>query len=304
MTSNKNVRINFVLALLVGSTMLLSSCGGGSGSGSGATPSGSVSGMAIKGPVSGGTMAAYAVTNGSMGAQLAVGVTGPGGNYELLLGDYTGPVMLQLSGGTFVDEATGVTMSMSPGDVMTALIPMVASGETMTNIVVTPLTSMAQAMANNMAGGMTGTNIHAANTSVGGYFMVNDILHTQPMDPLVSGSSGTATLDMKNYGMAIAAMSQSAKDMAMSSSSGMITSMIRDASDGIVNGMMGNAPVSMGGMSGGMGGSAMMQPAAGTSGLASAMVTFAGSAMNESGLTALDMQPLVNKLNVSNGQLQ
>jgi hypothetical protein len=204
--------------------------------------------------------------------------------------------MLQMSGGTYIDEATGQTMTMSPGDVMTAIMPSIMSGETITNIQVTPLTSMAQAMANNMAGGMTGTNITAANTSVGTYFMVNDILHTQPMNPLVSGASVTATQDMKNYGMAIAAMSQSAKDMGMTSSSSMVTAMMNDASDGVMNGLMGTTPVMMGGM---MAGSSMMTTTAGTTGLATEMATFITSTLNKSGVTAANMQTLMNQLNAS-----
>jgi len=39
--------------------------------------------------------------------------------------------------------------------------------------------------------------------------------------------------------MAIAAMSQSAKDMGMDSSSSMVTAMMNDASDGVMNGLMG-----------------------------------------------------------------
>jgi hypothetical protein len=231
-----------------------------------------------------------------MGTQVASGTTDSQGNFSMTMGAYTGPVLLQMSGGSYIDEAMGATMTMSSGDVMTAVIPSVSSGASVTGIQMTPLTSMAQAMANNMAGGMTGSNITAANTSVGNYFMVNDILHTQPMNPLVSGSSGTATQDMKNYGMAIAAMSQSAKDMGMTSSSSMVTSMMSDASDGVMNGMMGSTPIMMGGM---MTGSSMMTTTAGTSGLASAMATFITSTMNKSGVTATDMQTLMNHLTSS-----
>ncbi len=59
---------------------------------------------------------------------------------------------------------------------------------------------MAQARAQAMPGGMTDANIMAANTAVGNYFMVGDILHTQPMNPSVPGSAATATQDTKNYG--------------------------------------------------------------------------------------------------------
>ena len=77
--------------------------------------------------------------------------------------------------------------------------------------------------------------------------------------------------------------------------------MMKDASDGVMNGMMGSSPISMGGM-GMMGG--MMQPTAGTSGLASAMTAFAGSAMNRSGVPLADVQPLVDKVAASNGTIR
>ncbi len=298
MRRNTYLKAMLALTLLIGSLSLLSGCGGGAG-GSATTPAtsgGMISGTAVKGPVSGGTVTVFAVTNGTIGTQLASGTTDSQGNFHISIGTYSGPVMLQLSGGTFMDEATGATKTLSPGDVMTAVTPPVTSGATVTNIQVTPLTSMAQAMASNMAGGMTGTNIAAANTSVGNYFMVNDILHTQPMNPLTSGSSGTATQDMENYGMAIAAMSQSAKDMGMTSSSSMVTAMMNDASDGVMNGMMGNSPVVMGGM---MAGSSMMTTTAGTSGLAMEMATFISSPMNKSGVTAQDMQALMSQLTAS-----
>jgi hypothetical protein len=295
-----NLKTMLVLTLLIGSLSLLFGCGGGSSS-SGTTPitgssNGMISGTAVKGPVDGGTVTAYAVTNGTMGAQLASGTTDSQGNYQISIGTYSGPVMLQLSGGTFIDEATGGVMTMSPGDVMTAVMSSFPTGSTVTGIQITPLTSMAQAMANNMAGGMTGANITAANSSIGTYFMVNDILHTQPMNPLVPGASGTATQDMMNYGMAIASLSQSAKDMGMSSSSGMVTAMMNDASDGVMNGLMGTTPVMMGGM---MGGSSMMTTTAGTSGLATEMAAFMASPMNMAGVTATNMQALMNQLTSS-----
>jgi hypothetical protein len=291
------LRATLALTLLIGSMSILFGCGGGGSTST--TPAGTtgthgmISGTAVKGPISGATASAYAVINGNMGMQLASGTTDSQGNFNMSVGDYAGAVMIQISGGTYLDEATGNVMSMAPGDVMTAVITSLSSGATVTGIQVTPLTSMAQAMANNMTGGMVDVNISAANTAVGNYFMVNDILHTQPMNTLVSGSSVTASQDMKNYGMSIAAISQYAKDTGMISSSSMVTAMMDDASDGIMNGMMGNTPVMMGGM---MSGSSMMAPTAGTSGLATEMSTFIISTWNRSGVTTTDMQALMNKL--------
>jgi len=163
---------------------------------------------------------------------------------------------------------------------------------------------MAQARAQGMTGGMTDANIASANTAVGNYFSITDILHTSPMNPLNSGSGAGATQDAKNYGMTIAAMSQYAATLGMPHSSGIITAMMDDASDGMMDGKMGGTSISMSGMGGMMGGT-MMQSNAGTSGMASAMTTFIDdTAVNRSGVTTTDMQQLITKLNTSNGTIQ
>jgi hypothetical protein len=73
-----------------------------------------------------------------------------------------------------------------------------------------------------------------------------------------------------------------------------------------MNGMMGSTQITLGGMMGGGmmgGGSTMMQPTAGTSGLATAMTNFMTSITNKSSLSTTDMQTLINKLAASNGTI-
>jgi hypothetical protein len=134
--------------------------------------------------------------------------------------------------------------------------------------------------------------------------MVGDVLHTMPMDPATSGSGASATQDQRNCGIAIAAMSQYAAAAGISSSA-FVTAMMSDASDGMMNGRMGGTQITMGGMMGpgGMGSGGMMQSNAGTTGLATAMTDFMSSPMNHSGLTAADMNMLIQKLSASSGQL-
>jgi hypothetical protein len=241
-----------------------------------------------------------------MGAMIGTSTVDNSGHFSISLGAYAGTVMLQMTGGTFMDPANGTTMTMQSGDVMTSCVPSVTAGSMTTGVQVTPLTSMAQMMAQYMSGGMTATNAGAANTAVGNYFMAGDILMTAPIDTAMTGSASGATQGQKNYGMSIAAMSQYAKTIGMTtSSSGMVTAMMKDASDGTMNGMMGSTSVSVGGMGGGMmGGGTMMQSNAGTAGLATAMTAFVGSSMNKSGATMTDMQTLVNKLTTSTGMIQ
>jgi hypothetical protein len=285
------------VAFLTVAALLLVGCGGGGGST--ATTQAAISGSAVKGPVGTATVTAYAVSGGVMGAQISTATTDAQGNFTLPMGSYTGPMMLQMSGGTYTDEATGATMAMTPGDVMTAVIPTVPAGATISGIQVTPLTSMAQAMAQHLAGGLTDTNISVANTAAGNYFSVSDILHIPPMNPLASGSGTTATQAMMNYGMALAAMSQYAKDQGMASSSPLVTAMMNDASDGIMDGKTAGNSLMMGGMGGG----AAMPATAGTSGLAGAMGRFMASAQNRSGVAATQLQALMNQLTGSSGQM-
>ena len=293
------------LGFLVSTSLALAACGGG-GSGSGGTSSpppppvsGIVSGTAVKGPVTGATVTAYAINIGTIGDKIVSASTDAQGNFSLSMGAYTGPVMLQMSGGTYSDEASGNSMTMMSGDVMTAVLPTMAAGATVSGIQVTPLTSMAQTMAQHLAGGMTDANIGTANTAVDHYFMVTDILHNAPMNPLVSGSGSAATQDTINYGMSLAAMSQLAASQGMSSSSAMVTAMMNDAADGIMDGKMAGSAVMMGGM----GSSTMMPANTGTSGLASAMSTFMTSAQNHSGVAVATVQTLMNQLRGSNGQM-
>jgi hypothetical protein len=298
------------LAILL--TLVIGCGGGGADSGTvngGGTPSvnGTISGTAIKGPVSNATVTAFSINNGTMGRQLGTGQTNAQGNFSISIGDYSGPVLLQMVDGDYLDEATGSMMSMQPSDVMTAAILFMTAGSTMSGVQMTPLTSMAQSMAQDMSGGMTQTNITTANNAMGQYFDVSDILHTTPMNPTVNNSGTGANQDMKNYGMTIAAICQYAKDIGMPNSSGLVTAMMDDASDGHMNGMMGNTQIQMGGgmMGGGMmGGGMMMSSNAGTSGLAGAMSEFIQSTMNKSGVTVQDMQTLINKLQTSNGLIQ
>lgn len=308
--------IGFSLVTLV----LLAGCGGGGGEGStfsntspDASNSGVISGTATKGPVSVATITAFVINaNGTKGAQIGSGQTDGQGNFSIPVGNHSGPVMLQVMGGSYMDEATGSQMSMHSNDVMTCIIPHMPAGSIVSGIQITPLTSMAQSMAQNMSGGMNQTNMTMANNAVGKYFGVNDILTTHPMDPTVNGSGASATHDMRNYGMTIAAMSQYAKTVGMPHSSGMVTAMMNDSSDGRMDGMMAGQSGMGGGMmgstqvemGGGMMGGTMMRADTGTVGLADSTSQFLNSPMNRSGLTVQDMQNLISKLTTSNGVIQ
>ncbi|HJV63787.1 MAG TPA: hypothetical protein VJ743_22760, partial [Albitalea sp.] len=226
---------------------LLAGCGGGGTEAASAGPGASttISGTLVKGPVSEATIRAFAVSGGAVGAAIASTTTDSAGAFVLVMGNYAGPVMLQASAGHFTDEATGTMMPMAASDLMSAVLPTVPAGSNISGIAVTPLTSMAQSMAAHMSGGLQDANITAANAALGSMFMVGDILRVSPMNPLVAGSGAAATPAARNYGMVLAGMSQYAKDIGMLTSSGIVTAMMSDASDGIMDGMAAGVQVGM-----------------------------------------------------------
>jgi hypothetical protein len=284
----------------IATLLLAAACGGGGTDVVGSGGTGIVGGSATKGPVSNATVIAYGISNGQVGTQIATATTDANGNFSMPVGGYAGPVMVKVSGGTYKDEATGLSMTMAPGDVMTAVMPTLATGTTST-IQVTPVTAMAQAMAQQMNGGMTEANIAAANAAIGNYFAVSDILRVHPMNPLVVNSGTGASQDARNYGMTLAAMSQYAKTLNMGASSTLVTAMMSDASDGMMDGRMGANQISM--PMGGMMGPGMMAASSGTSSLAASMRDFMNSSANVSGLTLSDMTALMEKLASSNGKI-
>lgn len=277
--------------------LLAAACGGGgdatvAGVGSGGT--GYLAGTVTKGPVGSATVKAFGVTGGQIDAQVGAATTDADGNFRMAIGTYAGPLMLQASGGSYIDEATGEPMSQAAGDVMTVALPTVAAGATTAGVQVTPVTAMAQTLAQRMAGGMTDANITAANTAMGRYFSIADIVHVPPMNPLVTGAG--ASVDAQNYGMTLAAMSRYAQSLGLSSSSAMVTALMNDAADGMMDGKTGSTPVQMGGMAGGM----MMPSTAGTSGLGASMNAFVNSTQNKSGVTAA---ALMDRLMGTSGQI-
>lgn len=292
-------RIWLIIAMVVMS-LIEAACGGGGGSvdsvGSGGT--GIINGAVTKGPLSNATVNAHGIASGQMGSQIGSATTDANGNYTMTIGSYTGPVMLQVSGGNYTDEATGALVAMASGDVMAAVMQSVASGANISGIQITPITSMAQARAQQMTGGMTDANIATANVALGRYFSVGDSTHVQPMNPLVPGSGSNASADARNYGIALAAMSQLAKSLSANTSA-LVTAMMSDASDGMMDGKNGSGPISMGGMMS----PTMMSSTAGTSGLATAMTDFMNSEENKSSLRATDVAAMVQQLSSSNGTI-
>lgn len=171
------------LALLAG---LLAGCGGGGTNTASSAASTTISGSAIKGPVGGARVTAFAATSGTV---LGTTTTSPNGTYSMTI-SYNGDVVLEVTGGSYVDEATGNTTTLNQ---LKAIVN--ASGGAQT-VHVTPLTYIAYGYAGNTSAGF-----NTALTNLATQFGLGS---TNLLSTLPNVTTGTT----QAYGQVLRAMSQ------------------------------------------------------------------------------------------------
>lgn len=172
----------------------------------------SVNGVAQKGPIAGANVRIFAVNaNGTRGVRLGEGFTDNVGQFQLvtdLSQGYTGPVVLEATGGTFTDEATGNTVQLTA--TLRSVLPNFDGSLVTANI--TPLTNLAASMAENSPGGFTAGNITAANnamsTLLGGGIDVN----TTDLIDLTQSTSNTDSA-ARDYSALLGGISQLAREL-------------------------------------------------------------------------------------------
>lgn len=202
--------MNYLKVLAVLNVMLLLTACGGGGSSLPAVPVpapapvSSVEGVASKGLIAGGTVKVYAVSDaGVKRSLLGEGTTDAKGHYKVAIGSYVGAVLVEVTGGSYEDEATHKTVQNSTTVPLRALYPDVAYGTT--TLQVTPLTELA---AIHVGTTMTPAAIRAANTLVSQVMKV-DILTTAPVPPTEADfAAAGVTQAQRDYSLLLAAVSQ------------------------------------------------------------------------------------------------
>jgi len=193
-----------ITALILLITGMLAGCGGGSGGGATAPPitTSVVNGTAAKGPIRGGIVKAYAIVNGLESRSVALGQAQTDGNgaFTLDAGAYTGPVVLEISGGSYTDELSGATVTLK-SPLRTLLANIVVGSQT---AAVTPLTELAYKLAQG-TGALTPAAISAANSTIAAYFKLAEIVTSLPL-------AGTGDDNQKKYAFILGAFSQMAHD--------------------------------------------------------------------------------------------
>ncbi len=187
-------------------SLVVSGCGGsGAGGGAGDTNRPvptvlTVNGTAFKGPISGGSVAIYAInTDGTKGKDLGATTTDAAGAFSIKITGYFGPILAELTGGVYKDEATGNTVTNTA--TLRAAVTHSLNQQTFT-VNITPLTEMAV----QKAGVLSQENRDAANAAIS-KLIGTDIITTLPVDVSVPSSVVAAT-PAKAYGIMLAALSQ------------------------------------------------------------------------------------------------
>jgi len=203
-----------------------------------------VSGTVVDGFVAQATVRAHRINaDGTRGDSIgAAATTVDNGNYSLNLGDYAGPVLIESTGGTYKDWATGNIIAVTSP--LSAVLSN-ASGTVMVNV--TPLTHMASLRARqdikvnkiDVAAG-----IEAANTKIGEYFGVLDIVKNVPIDPTVANSAVGVSQTKIDYAMVMAGIAQRASAGGMDPFS-LVNALAKDAEDGVFDGKQNGAQLTV-----------------------------------------------------------
>lgn len=221
--------MNYIRSIVaLAALSLLAACG--SGGSSAPAVNNTVGGTASAGIISGGTVQVfkpYSTLKGADKKQL-IGVsqvTKPDGSYTYDLGGYSGPVVIEVTGGSYIDEAdpTAGAKTIPAGAPLRAVI---GSANGSVNAAVTPLTELAVRQVLVSGHAPVAASINTANAQISDLFKV-DIINTKPLDASAPITGGTS--DQQNYTLALATISQLTKsnnqtlDAALASVAGNIT---------------------------------------------------------------------------------
>ena len=225
-----------------------------------------IEGAVLKGPISGATVTAMGsgpgcVTIGNtptgvpltcnlgIGNTAVTATTGAGGAYSLnFLATYTGPVILQVVGGTFLNEIDGSAEVGPSAAPMRAILGMSPTPGTIANVAITPLTTMAAArvFARAGSGEVTESLVNGVNALVGSMYGIADIIGTTPVEVTAFLPFG-ATANAQQYGLLMAAFSQQAANFGLANPLIFLNGVVEDFSDGVLDGLRNGTAVSISG---------------------------------------------------------
>ncbi len=139
-----------------------------------------ISGSAVKGPVANATVT---VKNAATGASLASTTTNATGAYSVAVPTFIGDVIVEVSGGSYTDEATGAATALA-GPMR---VVVTANGGNVTGVV-TPLTTMAYSTSFGSGATVTASAFNTAATNLAAQFQLTGV-NLATTVPTVTGTT-------------------------------------------------------------------------------------------------------------------
>ncbi len=199
--------IVFSVVVSLVATLLLS-CGGGGGGGiPPERPAGQLTGVAFDGHIVNGTVTVRAFDDGVPGEQLGQTSTDTSGFYGLDINTRARPILLEVTGGSYVEEASGVLVSLADGQSLQAVINY-EPGRAQP-ISLTYYTHLASGLARFLIaqGQGVASSIDEANRLVSAFSLI-DIVATEPVEATNGSAAGAALTAGLRYGFYAAGISQ------------------------------------------------------------------------------------------------
>lgn len=169
-------------------------------------PFGTVTGNAVDGLIVGAQVSIYSLKNGIRGLKLGEATTDDSGAYSVDIQSPNQPILIEVSGGSYIEEATGTPVSLKDGQTLLA-VGMYKSGQTH-NFMVTPLTHLVTGLAEyKTAMGMSVESaVEEARITVNQFFSL-DVGDTKPIDITDENSGVNVFGDDVLYGFYLAGLS-------------------------------------------------------------------------------------------------
>lgn len=195
------------LYIVAALTFALSACGGGSGNTPPSqVPVGVVSGKTFDGLIIGGTVTVYDFSTGSKGPQLAQTQSDSNGLYNFSLQVESRPILIEITGGYYSEEASNLPVALKSSDKLTALTNYTTG--TPLQVAVTTYTHLAAGLAayKIQHGSAVPAAINDANQHVSGLAGIN-IVTTTPLEITDPNNLGVALTPELKYGFLAGAIS-------------------------------------------------------------------------------------------------
>ncbi len=275
-------------------------CGGGAPIKIGTGSSSSLSGKAVKGIVSGGTVTAYRLgSDMARGAALGTASTDDKGDFALKLSTYAGPLEVVVVGGSYTEEAIGLGVKLVPE--MTLVVPEYRAGQQLSGLRVTPISTLAGAFSRYHVGKGEALKPawEEAFSRLNKHFGGVDWAVVSPADLSVAGVTNLSA--EAKAGLVLSGLSWLSKQQAESSgvspglslnAATLMAALVEDATDGTFDGKKAGAPV--------LQAKSALTPLSVRGELVQAITGFANSTRNVSELRLSDIAAFVAPMASSN----